>query len=186
MTTEPPPPTPLSPHTLLGRALNEAEQQNAPLEMFASGELRLVREGTRVAIVGARKASAAGLKRARKLAFELAREGVVIVSGLAEGIDTAAHEGAIASGGRTVAVIGTPLERVYPAKNRNLQERIMRDHLVVSPFAPGSRIFRGNFPYRNRVMALISDATVIVEASETSGSLVQGWEAIRLGPYCSF
>jgi DNA processing protein len=170
-----------TPRALLGRPLNEVEQKNAPERIFAAGDLSLVRGGTRVSIVGARKASQEGLRRARKLAVELAKEGAIIVSGLAEGIDTAAHRGAIDAAGRTVAVLGTPLDRTYPAKNRALQQQIMAEHLAVSPFAPGSRVYKGNFPYRNRVMALLSDATVIVEAAETSGSISQGWEAIRLG-----
>ena len=169
------------PRALLGRPLNEVEQKNAPERLFAAGDLGLVRAGTRISIVGARKASPEGLRRARKLAAGLAKEGAIIVSGLAEGIDTAAHRGAMDASGRTVAVLGTPLDRTYPAKNRALQQQIIAEHLAVSPFAPGSRVYKGNFPYRNRVMALLSDATVIVEASDTSGSISQGWEAIRLG-----
>lgn len=105
----------------------------------------------------------------------------MIVSGLAEGIDTAAHTAAIDAGGRTIAVLGTPLDVFYPAGNRNLQSLIMRDHLCISQFPPGTPAQRGNFPMRNRTMALLSDATVIVEAGEKSGSLHQGWEALRLG-----
>jgi DNA processing protein len=172
---------PLPPQALLDRPLNQVERKNAPEQLFAAGDLALVRGGTRISIVGAREASPAGLKRARKLATELAREGFIIVSGLAEGIDTAAHVATLSAGGRTVAVLGTPLDRSYPAKNRALQQSIMAEHLAVSPFAPGSRVYRSNFPYRNRLMALLSDATVIVEASDTSGSISQGWEAIRLG-----
>lgn len=170
-----------TPRGLLGRPLNAVEQKNAPERLFAAGDLNLVRAGTRVSIVGARRASREGLIRARKLAKGLAEEGAIVVSGLAEGIDTAAHLGAMKARGRTIAVIGTPLDRAYPQKNRELQLAIMAEHLAISPFAPGTRVYTSNFPYRNRVMALISDATVIVEASETSGSLSQGWEAIRLG-----
>ena len=167
---------------LLGRPLNDVEQKNAPAKLYAQGDLHLAQAGVRVAIVGARKSTPEGLRRARKLAIELASHGVIIVSGLAEGIDTAAHAGAMSvAGGRTIAVIGTPLDKSYPAKNRALQETIAREHLVVSPFAEGTRAYPSNFPYRNRVMALLSDATVIVEASDTSGSISQGWEAIRLG-----
>jgi DNA processing protein len=111
----------------------------------------------------------------------LGERGVIVVSGLAEGIDTAAHETAIASGGRTVAVLGTPLDKAYPAKNRVLQDRIMADHLAVSQFPAGSPSQPRNFPMRNRTMALISDATVIVEAKDGSGTIHQGWEALRLG-----
>jgi DNA processing protein len=179
--TPPPAPLELTPEALLDRPLNEVEQKNAPARFFAAGDLRLVRGGTRVAIIGTRKASPEGLRRARKLAAALAKEGVIVVSGLADGIDTAAHEAAMAAGGKTVAVLGTPLDRVYPRKNLQLQRRIVAEHLALSPFPSGSRTLPWNFPYRNRVMALISDATVIMEAGESSGALSQGWEAIRLG-----
>jgi DNA protecting protein DprA len=132
-----------------------------------------------VAIVGAREVSPEGKSRAYKLAKELVQSGVVVVSGLARGVDTAAHLGAIQNGGRTVAVIGTPLTKAYPAENADLQEDIYEHHLLVSPFAPDERVFRSNFPKRNRVMALLSDATVIVEASDTSGSLHQAAECLK-------
>ena len=134
-----------------------------------------------MSIVGSRKASPEGLRRASKLAALLAGRGIVVVSGLAEGIDTAAHTSAIKHRGRTIAVLGTPLDQVYPRQNAALQEEIMRDHLAVSQYAVGSPVQRKNFPLRNRTMALISDATVIIEAGNTSGSLSQGWEALRLG-----
>jgi hypothetical protein len=116
-------------------------------------------EGARVSIVGSRKASPEGLRRASKLAGLLAGRGIVIVSGLAEGIDTAAHTAAIHRGGRTIAVLGTPLDQVFPRQNAALQDQIMRDHLAVSQFPAGNPIQRKNFPLRNRTMALISDAT---------------------------
>jgi DNA processing protein len=165
---------------LLG-PLNDVERKHAPERLFAAGDADLVRGGTRVSVIGARRPSPEGLRRARKLAAELARAGVIVVSGLAEGIDTAAHQGALAAGGRTIAVLGTPLDVTYPRQNRELQQRIMTGHLALSPFAPGAAVHKGNFPLRNRVMALISDATVIVEAGDASGALSQGWEALRLG-----
>jgi DNA processing protein len=168
------------PEELLG-PLNDVEEKNAPKELFFSGDVTLLSLSPRVSIVGSRKASPAGLAAARELAEKLVAHGAVVVSGLAEGIDTAAHEAAIAAGGRTIAVLGTPLNESYPAKNRALQERIMREHLVISQFRPGTPSRPGNFPMRNRTMALLSDATVIVEAGEKSGSLHQGWEALRLG-----
>jgi len=134
---------------------------------------------TSVAIVGAREVSNAGKSRAYKLARELVADGIVIVSGLAKGVDTAAHYGAIQNGGRTIAVIGTPLNKAYPAENKLLQEEIYERHLLLSPFSPDEAVFKGNFPKRNRVMALLSDATVIVEASDTSGSLHQAAECVR-------
>jgi DNA processing protein len=105
----------------------------------------------------------------------------VVVSGLAEGIDTAAHTATIENGGQTIAVLGTPLNRVYPRKNLQLQQTIMANHLAVSQFPSGYPVQPKNFVIRNRTMALISNASIIVEAGETSGSLHQGWEALRLG-----
>jgi len=161
--------------------LNETERKFAPPELFVAGEPDLLRAGPCVAIVGSRKASAQGINRARKLADLLTQRGVIVISGLAAGIDTAAHETAIACGGRTIAVLGTPLDECFPAQNRALQTRIMREHLVVSQFAPGTRVGRHTFPMRNRTMALIADATVIIEATDQSGTINQGWEALRLG-----
>lgn len=148
--------------------------------LYLAGDATLVR-GPAVAIVGARKASPEGQRRAARLARELVAGGVVIVSGLAEGIDTAAHRSAIESGGRTIAVIGTPLDSAYPAANAALQEEIYRDHLLISQFEPRSRVYPGNFPERNKVMAAVADATVIIEASDTSGSLHQASECALLG-----
>jgi DNA processing protein len=121
------------------------------------------------------------LRRAAKISRLLAEYDVVVVSGLAEGIDTAAHRAAIEAKGHTIAVLGTPLDQVTPRKNADLQALIARDHLLVSQFAPGTSVRPHFFPIRNRTMALIVDASVIVEAGDTSGSLSQGWEAIRLG-----
>jgi DNA processing protein len=165
---------------LLG-PLNDVEQQHAPATLFVAGDPTILRHGARVAIVGARKTSAQGLARARKLATWLCTRGGVVVSGLAAGIDTAAHQATLAAGGRTIAVLGTPLDQVYPKTNAELQHQIMREHLCLSQFPAGSPIQRHNFPMRNRTMALLSDATVIIEATDTSGSLAQGWEALRLG-----
>lgn len=165
---------------LLGR-LNDVEKRNAPPHLFTAGDSTLLQWHPRVSIVGTRMASVDGAHRARALAAALARHGVIVVSGLAEGIDTAAHESAIAAGGRTIAVLGTSLDETYPPKNRALQETIMREHLAVSQFATGVPSRRANFPMRNRTMALISDATVIVEAGAKSGTEHQGWEALRLG-----
>lgn len=169
-----------TPQELLG-PLNEVEQKNAPRELFVAGDARLLTTGARVSIVGSRKATREGLNRAARLAALLGGRGIVVVSGLAEGVDSAAHTSVIEAGGRTVAVLGTPLDTFFPAKNRSLQERIMREHLAVSQFAPGVSPGRRAFPMRNRTMALLSDATVIVEAGESSGTLHQGWEALRLG-----
>ena len=103
------------------------------------------------------------------------------MSGLAAGIDTAAHKAAIEAKGRTVAVLGTSLDNVYPKENSQLQKEIATNHLAISQFPIGYPTRPENFVMRNRTMALISNASVIVEAGDTSGSLHQGWEALRLG-----
>jgi len=170
----------MKPEDLLG-PLNEVEKKFAPKQVFVAGDTKLFEMGPRVSIVGSRKATVQGLHDARQITQELVRHGVVIVSGLAEGIDTAAHSTAIHSGGKTIAVLGTPLNECFPRANHALQDTIMRDHLTLSQFPAGLPVQRGNFPMRNRTMALMSNATVIVEAGEDSGSLHQGWEALRLG-----
>ncbi len=167
------------PEAVLG-PLNDLECQHAPERLFLRGDTSLLADRPKVSIVGARKASPEGLRRAAKLARILVKQNVVIVSGLAAGIDRAAHEAAIDAGGRTIAVLGTSLDKSYPRENRELQELIGRDHLLVSQFPPGTATRRWHFPQRNRTIALIIDASVIVEASDTSGSLSQGWEALRL------
>jgi len=150
------------------------------VRIFLSGDRALLTRKC-VSIVGTREVSPEGWQRAAQLARRLASYGVVVVSGLAKGVDTAALDSAIKSGGSTIAVIGTPLSKAYPAENWGLQEEIWRHHLLMTPFAEGETVFRSNFPKRNRVMAAISDATVIIEASDTSGSLHQAAECQRLG-----
>ncbi|MBS0251553.1 MAG: DNA-processing protein DprA, partial [Proteobacteria bacterium] len=145
------------------------------------GDLSLLTQGVRVSVVGSRKVSPKGAQRAQAFSEALVRHGIIVVSGLAEGVDTVAHESAIAAGGRTIAVLGTPLSQAFPARNKTLLETIKRGHLAVSQFPEGYGYKKENFPRRNRTMALISDATVIVEAGETSGTRHQGWEALRLG-----
>ena len=154
--------------------------QNSGAKVWLAGDISLIRKPC-VSVVGAREVSKEGAARARRLAKELAQAGIVIVSGLAKGVDTEALTEAVNAGGRVIAVIGTPIDRAYPAENKRLQEKIYRDHLLISQFAPGKRVFPSNFPERNQLMAAISDATVIIEASDTSGSLHQAVECSRLG-----
>jgi DNA processing protein len=168
------------PEELLG-ALNEIEQRFAPKRIYAAGPMRRPLPHPRVALIGARSASEAGRNLARELAEFLARQGVTIVSGLARGIDTEAHAAALRVGGATIAVLGTPLSRTYPRENSSLQAEIMRHHLAISQFGEGEPTLPRNFVLRNRTMALIADASVIVESGEGGGSLHQGWEALRLG-----
>lgn len=169
-----------SPEELLG-TLNEVERKHAPTRLFTAGRIELLRDGMRISVVGSRDASAEGLARARALTEALVARGIVVVSGLAAGIDTAAHTAAIRAGGSTIAVLGTPLDVCFPKDNRELQARIQAEHLAISQFASGTPSQKKNFPLRNRTMALVSDATIIVEAGEGSGTIHQGWEALRLG-----
>lgn len=171
----------ISVENLLGRPLNDIETKYAPKELYFKGSLKIPLPRPRVSIIGSRKASMNGLEDAQIITKTLLEKQTVIVSGLAEGIDTSAHETAIRSGGKTIAVLGTPLNKVYPRKNSMLQQEIMSKHLAISQFPVGHPTTPKDFVLRNRTMALISDATVIVEAGNTSGSLHQGWEAIRLG-----
>ncbi len=170
----------LSPEELLG-PLNDVERKFAPREIFTAGPMEIPLPRPKVAIVGSRKASTTGLRVATDIAKTLSKRGVVIVSGLAEGIDTAAHKATIEESGRTIGVIGTALDHVYPRENSKLQDEMMRNHLVISQFPIGYPTRPENFVMRNRTMALIANASIIVEAGEISGSLHQGWEALRLG-----
>ncbi|EKS6643086.1 DNA-protecting protein DprA [Enterobacter hormaechei] len=140
-----------------------------------------------VAVVGSRKVSEAGARRTRKLVKCLVEDGFTIVSGLAEGVDTNAHQTALALGGKTIAVIGTPLSHQYPKQNSELQQTIRDNYLLISqvPFQRyleqdyrSNRIF---FPERNITMSALTEATIIIEASETSGTLTQARAALAQG-----
>lgn len=134
-----------------------------------------------IAVIGSRRASAAGLERARAIAEHLVDSGFMIVSGLAAGIDTAAHRTALDRARRTVAVIGTGLLHTYPRENAALQRQIAAHGLVVSQFWPETRPVGRNFPLRNAVMSGIALATIVVEASHTSGARTQVRAALGHG-----
>jgi len=156
------------------------DAEGLELRVWCAGDVSLIRESA-VSIVGTRNASPEGSARARRLAKELSEQAVVVFSGLAKGIDTEALRSAIHVGGRVAAVIGTPLDKAYPAENKRLQEEIYREHLLISQFRPGQRVFPSHFPERNKLMAALSDGTAIIEAGETSGTLHQAAECVRLG-----
>lgn len=165
---------------LLG-PLNAVEKKNAPESLFVAGDIDLCRLSRKVSVIGTRQVSETGEKRTAALVRELVKRDIVIVSGLALGVDTCAHKAALSFGGKTIAVLGTALDVHYPKENEELQRKIMAEHCAVSQFPSGTSVQRKNFPIRNRTMALISHATVIIEAGEGSGTLHQGWEALRLG-----
>jgi DNA processing protein len=171
----------LLPEFVLGRLLNEYEARYAAMRLYVVGRIPIPLPVPRVSVVGTRKPSSEGIEFAKRLVENLVRENVIVMSGLARGVDTVAHRTAIEQGGRTIAVLGTPLNVFYPPENKELQLRLMRDHMVISQFPLGSPVTRKNFVIRNRTMALLSDATVIVEAGENTGVISQAWESIRLG-----
>lgn len=165
---------------LLG-PLNDVEEKYAPKELYVAGDLPIPLPKPRSAVIGSRKASPKALETAKQITSTLVQKGIIIVSGLAKGIDTVAHKTTIEEGGDTVAVLGTPLDKYYPKENAQLQDFIMNNHLAISQFPINYPIQPRNFVIRNRTMALISDISIIVEAKDSSGSLHQGWEALRLG-----
>lgn len=157
---------------------------DGPCMLYGAGDpkrLARVTEEPAVAVVGSRRASPYGLEVAGVLARELAACGVPVVSGMALGVDSAAHEGALAAGGLTVAVQGGGADIAYPRARLALHGRIVRDGLVVSEMPPGSRPFRWSFPARNRIMAALSAMTVVVEGTDRSGSLITARFAADLG-----
>lgn len=155
------------------------ELADAPSVLYLQGTLASAHPPA-VAIVGTRNASAYGLRVARAIATACAQAGVVIVSGLARGIDGAAHEAALDAGGRTVAVLGTGLDIYYPKTHRSLQSRIARDGLLLTEQKPGDSGHGGTFPRRNRLIAALADLTVVVEAGKGSGALITAEHALEL------
>jgi DNA processing protein len=153
---------------------------NRPPFLFVCGQI-LARDQQSVAVVGTRSASPAGLKASSEFASDLAKSGYTVVSGLALGVDTAAHTATLDVGGRTIAVIGTGLRRAYPAKNAALQRRLSEETAVVSQFWPDAPPTRTSFPMRNIVMSGVALATVVVEAAGESGARMQARFALEHG-----
>jgi DNA processing protein len=151
-----------------------------PPFLFYRGELRR-NDARSVAVVGTRAASAAGIDRARNLSSLLVEQGVTVVSGLARGIDTAAHSAVLDAGGRAIAVIGTGILHAYPRENAELAERIVSCGAIVSQFWPSTPPARYQFPMRNEVMSGISQGTAVIEASSTSGAKMQARIALEQG-----
>ena len=153
---------------------------NLPPFLFYRGCLK-PQDARSVAVVGTRDASVVGLGRATQMAHALVGEQVTVISGLAAGIDTAAHEAVVDAGGRTIAVMGTGILRTYPAANRELAERIVDGGALVSQFWPSQPPARHAFPRRNVVTSGMSQGTVVIEASRTSGAKMQARLALQHG-----
>ena len=156
--------------------------QDAPAEIFCLGNLQALKLPC-FAIVGSRKATLQGIKHAHHFAKSIANMGACIISGLAEGIDAAAHRGALASrlSPSTIAVCGTSLDRCYPFKNKELFKLIAENGLLISEYPPGTITKPYHFPQRNRLIAALSTGTLVVEASPKSGSLITAKMANELG-----
>lgn len=150
-----------------------------PTLLYIQGEVRA--DEKCVAIVGSRKATQYGRDIARRFAADLAATGICVVSGMAMGIDTWAHKGAMESGGRTVAVLGSGVDICYPQSNLQLKKNISCNGAVVSEFPPGTTPIPGNFPRRNRVISGMSVGTIVVEAMERSGALITADFALEQG-----
>lgn len=152
----------------------------APPLLFVRGDGTLLSTPS-VAVIGTRQPSERGLRAARAISGRLVADGFTVISGLASGIDTAAHEATLAAGGRTVAVIGTGLDHVYPRSNAALQARIAQEGCVISQFWPDAPPTRRSFPMRNGVMAALAGASVIVEAGERSGTRIAARFSLAAG-----
>lgn len=150
-----------------------------PAVLYCRG--RLVPDELCVAVVGSRKATWYGLDTSKRLSSELARHGVTVVSGMARGVDSKAHCGALEAGGRTIAVLGCGVDIVYPKENFKLMDEICRRGAVISEFLPGTEPIPFNFPARNRIISGLTQGVVIVEASEKSGSLITADFALEQG-----
>lgn len=153
--------------------------EDPPAVLYCRG--KLLPDELCVAIVGSRRATWYGLDMSKRLSSELAKHGVTVVSGMARGVDSKAHCGALEAGGRTIAVLGCGVDIVYPKENRSLMEEICRKGAVISEFLPGTEPIPFNFPARNRIISGLSQGVVIVEASEKSGSLITADYALEQG-----
>lgn len=150
-----------------------------PLVLYTKG--KLLQQEQQIAVVGSRHASRYGLEMAEKLSCSLSQAGLTITSGMARGIDSKAHTGALRAAGRTIAVLGCGVDVVYPSENKELMKKISETGVVISEYLPGTPPSKFNFPARNRIISGMSLGTVIIEASEKSGSLITANYALEQG-----
>lgn len=156
------------------------EIHDPPAVLYFIGDIPEFPAGA-VSIIGSRRCSEYGLTVSHKLSRDLAQRGIVIISGMAKGIDSSAHRGALEGGGITVAVLGCGADICYPSENRVLREQIIKSGCVISEYPPGTKPLPGNFPVRNRIISGLAQAVVVVEAAEQSGTLITVDMALEQG-----
>ncbi len=157
-----------------------AEISQPPPLLYVRGNLQEIDEWA-VAIVGTRKMTSYGKRAAQEIAAYLVQNNITIISGLARGIDSVAHESALSEGGRTIAVLGSGVDRIYPPEHRHLAEKIISQGAIISDYPPGTEPESGNFPPRNRIISGLSLAAVVIEAGLTSGALITAKFAVEQG-----
>lgn len=161
--------------------------QRPPLVLFYYGKWELTSDYKKnIAVIGTRHPDEYGLNHTRSIVHDLAKNGLTIVSGLAQGIDRAAHEAAIAGGGKTIAILGSGIDNPYPKANKELYETIKRDHLIISEYPGDVAPEAGHFPLRNRLVAALSRAVFVSEAHARSGTMITVGHALLIGRdiYC--
>lgn len=151
-----------------------------PITLFARGDLSLLKS-KQIAIVGSRKCTSLGISTTKEYASSMAQAGLTITSGMAIGVDTAAHKGALEVGGKTIAVFGSGFDHVYPPENRNLFQQICEHGLVITEYPPYVHCTRYTFPQRNRIISGLAEGVLVVEAAKNSGSLITANEALDQG-----
>ncbi|MEJ6951502.1 DNA-processing protein DprA [Natronospora cellulosivora (SeqCode)] len=150
-----------------------------PPVLFYKGKLNF--EYPAISIIGSRRSTTYGRKYAEKLAYELAQRGVTVISGMARGIDTCAHVGTLKAKGRTIAVLGSGLDIIYPSENRDLAKEIQNEGAIISEYPPGVKPLSANFPQRNRIISGLSRGILVIEAADRSGSLITANLALEQG-----
>lgn len=181
MSPNPPPPVvELSPVDLAGAA-SEAVLRLAPARIYAQGDVGVLASGARVAVLGSRRPSLPAIKRAMRFVEELSEEGVVIVSGVSEGIHTAVHGSALECGARSIAVLATGHDHAFPKISEYLQRTLVAKHLVLSSLPRATMASRETFSKRDELLAVVADAVVVVEAQPESGTLATARMALRAG-----
>ena len=172
----------LKEYELFKKAGQDLKQiEDAPPILYAKGRLELLQNCNMLAVVGSRSASLSALKMAETIAGDVSRRGITIVSGMARGIDAAAHSGALKAGGQTIAVLGTGIDIVYPSENENLYKELSEDGLILTEYPFRTRPQATNFPRRNRIVSGLSKGVLVIEAGLRSGSLITAHQALEQG-----